>query len=112
MSNIQAIKKKLLSRKKELETTLFQDYKGKPLDEVQDTADQAFSSALEDISISLHNNELEEYKMIRRALDMIEGGTYGLCSECNNPISEKRLIMYPNATRCVGCQEALEEGRL
>lgn len=112
MSNLQSIKKKLLSRKKDLETTLFQDYKGKQVDEVQDTADQAFSSSLEDISISLHNNELEEYNMIRKALDMIESGTYGICSECNNPISEKRLMMYPNATRCVSCQEALEEGRL
>jgi DnaK suppressor protein len=112
VSNLDAIKKKLASRKEELEQTLFQVYNQKGADDVQDSADQAFSSALEEVHISLHNNELEEYNMIQRALNQIESGTYGVCTECGNAISEKRLLMYPNATRCVACQEAFEEGRL
>ena len=41
---------------------------------------------------------------------MIEDGTYGECVDCHNPISEKRLKSFPNATRCLVCQEAFEEG--
>ena len=50
--------------------------------------------------------------MINNALEMIDNGTYGICTECGNPISEKRLMLFPNATRCLACQEALEEGRV
>ncbi len=43
---------------------------------------------------------------------MIESGTYGVCAECGQPISEKRLSVYPNTTRCLPCQEAYEAGLL
>jgi DnaK suppressor protein len=113
VGNLEAIKKKLIERKHELEEALSNRYKEKLTDDqVQDTGDQALSSTLEELKISLHNNEIDEYNMILRALGMIDSGTYGVCTECSNPISEKRLLMYPNATRCVSCQEALEEGHL
>jgi DnaK suppressor protein len=113
VSNLEQIKNQLLDRKQELETQMATLYKEKITDDqVQDTGDQALSSSLEEIKISLHNNELDEYQMIMRALEMIDNGTYGVCSECSNPISEKRLMLFPNATRCLACQEALEEGRV
>ncbi len=112
VGNLEAIKKKLITRKYELEQAFTTRYREKLTDDqVQDTGDQALSSSLEELKISLHNNELDEYNMVLRALSMIDSGTYGICTECNNPISEKRLLLYPNATRCVACQEALEEGR-
>jgi DnaK suppressor protein len=113
VDNLAAIKNNLLARKTELEYALSLMYKEKVSDDqVQDTGDQALSSTLEELKISLHNNELDEYQRIVKALAMIDSGTYGICSECGNPISEKRLLLFPNATRCLACQEALEEGRL
>jgi DnaK suppressor protein len=112
VSNLEAIKERLLKRKQELEQVLAQIYREQVTDTaVPDTGDQAFSSTIEDLRISLHNNELEEYTMIMKALERIEHGTYGICAECGNPVSEKRLLLFPNATRCLGCQEALEEGK-
>ena len=112
MSNLEIIKHKLLVRKQELEQALSLMYTEKVSDDqVQDTGDQALSSTLEEVRISLHNNELDEYQRILRALDMIDSGTYGICIDCSNSISEKRLLLFPNATRCLACQEALEEGR-
>jgi DnaK suppressor protein len=112
MSNLETIKHKLLARKQELEQALSLMYKEHVSDDqVQDTGDQALSSTLEEVRISLHNNELDEYQRILRALDMIDAGTYGICVDCSNTISEKRLLLFPNATRCLACQEALEEGR-
>jgi DnaK suppressor protein len=112
VSNLEAIKERLLTRKQELEGALAQIYKEQVTDTaVPDTGDQALSSSIEDLRISLHNNELDEYNMIIKALERIENGTYGICTECGNPISEKRLMLFPNATRCLACQEALEEGK-
>ena len=81
------IKEKLLARKRELEEglqRLAEDRASVEAEEVQDPLDQA------------------------RALSMIEAGTYGTCSDCQQRISEKRLELYPNATRCIGCQELRE----
>lgn len=108
--NVALIKKKLLARKQELEADLTRLSREKVIDDqVQDPADQAMAANLEEINISLQNNERDEYAMIVKALDMIDQGTYGKCVDCGQPISEKRLMMYPNATRCIGCQEAREE---
>lgn len=109
-SVIAAIKEKLLKRKAELEvelTRLSQEQFGDR--QSPDPSDQALASTLEDVNISLQNNEHDEYVMILKALAMINAGTYGICIDCSQPISEKRLQLYPNVTRCLACQEAAEE---
>lgn len=109
--DVKQIKKNLLERKRELEEALPLVYKEKVTDDqVQDTADQALTSSLEGIKISLHDNELDEYHMVLKALDMIEKGNYGHCADCESQISERRLLLFPNATRCLRCQESFEEG--
>ncbi|HVW98828.1 MAG TPA: TraR/DksA C4-type zinc finger protein [Candidatus Babeliaceae bacterium] len=110
MSNVAQIKKKLLARKQELDQDLARLSREKVSDDqVADPTDQASASTLEELNISLQNQELEEYAMILKALDMIEKGTYGTCTDCGQPISEKRLTLFPNATRCLACQELREE---
>ena len=110
MENLVEIKKKLLARKQDLEEELIRLSQEKVSDDqVQDPGDQISASTMEDLTISLQNNERDEYSMILKALDMIDKGTYGTCTECNQPISEKRLQLYPNATRCLACQELFEE---
>lgn len=108
--DIEAIKKELLERKQELEAELHKLYQEKfSDDQVQDPGDLALSSTMESLRSSLQNSKLDEYKRVGSALEMIEEGTYGQCVDCGNTISEKRLAMYPNATRCLACQEAFEE---
>lgn len=107
---IAAIKEYLMQRKIELEQEMDQLYKEKfSDDQVQDAGDQALTSTMESIKSSFQNTKLEEYKRIVQALEMIEDGTYGICVDCGNPISEKRLKSFPNATRCLSCQEIFEE---
>lgn len=105
------VKMVLLDRKKELETAIaqLQTEGDSGSNQVQDPGDQAIAAAFESLKSSLHNNEYEEYKMIEKALEMIQAGTYGICADCGQPILEKRLQSYPNATRCIVCQEAFEE---
>jgi DnaK suppressor protein len=109
VSNIEKIKKKLLTRRQEiLQSSSINKLRDDHDDDVKDPADEAFSVSQEELGISLHNNEINEYNRINKALQMIDQGTYGLCTECGKEISERRLQFYPNATLCVSCQEALE----
>lgn len=107
--NYEKIKQKLLDRKKELEDLMKDLSEEKVADtEVQDPADQASAASSEDIMRSIQANEYEEYRLLMKALKAIDDGTYGACMDCGSPIAEKRLLLYPNATRCIACQESAE----
>jgi DnaK suppressor protein len=45
---------------------------------------------------------------VRAALNRMDDGTYGLCIDCEEPISAMRLAAVPWAARCLSCQEHLE----
>ncbi len=111
MNNIEQVKKKLLARKQQLEEDLARLSRERFHEDqvVPDPSDQAFVSVLEELNISLQLNELDEYARIVKALELIDQGAYGTCTDCDQPISEKRLSLFPNATRCLVCQEAREE---
>ena len=59
--------------------------------------------------IFLNRNTLD-MKLLREvsdALHRLEEGHYGICLECEEPISEKRLDAVPWARYCVKCQEEI-----
>jgi DnaK suppressor protein len=41
---------------------------------------------------------------VRRALAALDGGTYGTCERCGNPIGDERLDAIPWATLCIDCK--------
>ena len=104
------IKEQLLIRKNELESELAElsRREGKSGD-VKDTADEALSEVIESVNTSMQNAEIKEYRKIVKALSLIEEGSYGICADCSEEISLKRLTAYPNALRCLLCQEKAEE---
>lgn len=102
----------LLQRKTDLEQELIQLSQQKFSDgQVEDPGDQALSSTMESLKVSLQDTERQELGRIVQALQKIEDGTYGTCMDCGQSISERRLNSYPNAARCISCQEAFEENR-
>jgi len=107
--NLDTIKQELINRQQELESRLSTFSQDITPDTSQDPADQASLTAFETLKNSLHDNEYEEHRMITKALQMIQDGTYGICADCQEAISEKRLKSFPNATRCLLCQEIAEE---
>ena len=59
--------------------------------------------------IFLNRNTID-VKLLREisdALRRIDGETYGICMECEEPISSKRLDAVPWARYCVACQERI-----
>jgi DnaK suppressor protein len=112
-TDMEKIKKDLIKRKLELEAQLAQlnEDQSAPQDITgQDVGDQTISSIIENLRNSLQDTEFGEYKRVIKALEMIQDGTYGVCVDCECQIGEKRLKSYPDATRCVSCQELVEEG--
>ena len=108
--NLKTIEVGLLKRKLELEQKLTEMSKEQFSDgQVQDPGDQALTATMESLRMSLQDAEMEEYRGIARALERIKEGEYGLCTDCGNSISEKRLASFPGTMRCLACQENFEE---
>jgi DnaK suppressor protein len=53
--------------------------------------------------LSLEQNARDLLDKVNEAIEKIESGTYGICSECGGPIPVARLEALPYATRCVEC---------
>lgn len=108
--SLEAVKKKLLDRKSELEDLLKSLASEKvDTDPGQDLGDQVSSATAQVLRNSLEDAESKEYERVIRALKSIDEGTYGICVDCEEPISEKRLVAYPYASRCIACQELYEQ---
>ena len=51
-------------------------------------------------------NELDKRIIeIRKTLSRIKVGKYGICENCGNMIDTDRLMIYPQALRCVNCEK-------
>lgn len=77
-----------------------------------DPMDQASDQLERDFLLRLRDRESKLMVKIKEALEKIESGTFGVCEECGQQISLKRLRARPMATLCIDCkheQEALEK---
>jgi DnaK suppressor protein len=75
-----------------------------------DPADQAVSEYERQAALHRANAARDRLKVLKQALQRLQAGTYGECSECGGDIETKRLEAIPWATLCVKCQEAREQG--
>jgi len=78
----------------------------------QDIADKAVSSYTREFLYSLTDGERTTLLHIDDALVRIDEGTYGLCLNCGQLMTEKRLNAVPWAPYCLDCQELSEKGML
>lgn len=65
-----------------------------------------------DINFALRIRERDTKLMgkIEEALEKVENGTYGICEECEEDISEARLKARPVTTLCIECKKEQEIG--
>ena len=113
--------------KKELEEfkSLILEKRTKVMDELEESrkrADEArdnnsvnaiYSSHMADASTDQEEMEKSYYWMDRenkflqylnRALEMIEEGTFGICTTCSELISKERLEEVPHTSMCFNCK--------
>jgi DnaK suppressor protein len=75
------------------------------LDVPSDEGDLSQQSHEEWIFLNRNTLEIKLLREVEAAIRRIEQGTYGVCHECEEPISPKRLDALPWAKYCVKCQE-------
>jgi len=78
------------------------------LESAMDSGDQALFDLEREMGISLQEMRNRERQLIEEALSSLDEGTYGLCAECDEEISERRLAAMPFARYCIECKSRLE----
>lgn len=79
--------------------------------------EERVSANFSEQSVEMENQELvmnldaegrEKLRLIERALQRIEEGTYGECVKCGEDINENRLQAIPYASLCIDCAKSEE----
>ena len=83
-----------------------------PDDGIQDLADKAASAYSKELNFSLSDGERNLLMLIDEAFTRMRDNTYGVCTNCNVEIGEKRLQAVPWTPFCIDCQELQEKGLL
>jgi len=103
MRDLTIYKKRLEARHAELDVRLHK---------IEDRLDDTPNPDSEERSVEREDDEmleglgnagLKELKRIDNALARVENGTYGVCVDCGNEISDARLDIVAYATRCKHC---------
>ena len=77
-----------------------------------DPTDRASLESDRNFMLRIRDRESKLIKKIKKALERIEDGTFGICEKCGEEISHKRLKARPVTTYCIECktkEEALEK---
>lgn len=77
------------------------------LDVPSDEGDLSQQSHEEWIFLNRNTLDIKLLREVEAAVRRIGQGTYGVCHECEEPISSKRLDALPWAKYCVTCQEEI-----
>ncbi len=73
-----------------------------------DVLDRMQSMSRRDEAVGILDTLTRTLTQVDAALMAIELGLYGICVECDEPISSRRLQAIPWALHCVRCQEMLD----
>jgi DnaK suppressor protein len=73
-----------------------------------DEVDQIQVNASRDIGLATRELLQERANRLSAALDRLNGGAYGVCVECAEPIAPARLEAVPEVETCIRCQAGLE----
>ena len=101
---INKVKEILLTQKEEISSKKVEreiDYDGDEVDIIQ-------AKILARVVSELSSRDKENLLKIENSLKKIEDGSFGSCDECNENISQKRLIFDPKFANCISCAEEIE----
>jgi DnaK suppressor protein len=83
-----------------------------PKENFPDPTDRASLESDRNFMLRIRDRESKLIRKIKKALERIENGTFGICESCGEEISIKRLKARPVTTQCIDCktkEEALEK---
>jgi DnaK suppressor protein len=76
--------------------------------DLPDEMDLASSEYLQSFTFRLRGREKSFLDKITKALERIDNNSFGVCEECGDEISVKRLEARPETTLCIRCKEDQE----
>lgn len=79
--------------------------------EALDAADASSADLEQYFGTALAELAAQALRQVDQALTRLDRGDYGLCRDCNEKISHKRLTAVPFALRCRECEELREAGQ-
>ena len=77
-----------------------------------DPTDRAALESDRNFMLRIRDREHKLIKKIKKALERIDNGTFGICETCGEEIAVKRLKARPVTSQCIECkskEEALEK---
>ena len=77
-----------------------------------DAIDLSCFTASKEFLFARASQDRGRLRLIQRALERINDGSFGICAECEDPFGLKRLQAVPWAGHCIQCQEQAEVTRL
>jgi DnaK suppressor protein len=76
--------------------------------DLPDEMDLAASEYLQSFEFRLRGREKAHLSKLDLALKKIDDGSFGICTECGEAISKKRLEARPETQLCIKCKEDQE----
>jgi DnaK suppressor protein len=73
-----------------------------------DPTDRATLESDRNFTLRIRDRERKLIVKIKNALDRLENGAFGICEECGEAISDKRLKARPVTTLCINCKKKQE----
>jgi DnaK suppressor protein len=101
--------RRLLAAKK-AELVRHRSADGIAVERTPDSMDELVLANERDLIVDVLNRETLLLRQVLEALERIETGTYGMCLQCGEAISARRLTALPWAAFCLNCQEAADSG--
>ena len=77
-------------------------------DKFPDPSDRATAESERSFTLRIRDRERKLIVKIKEALERIENGSYGICEDCEEEISEERLEARPVTTLCIECKRKQE----
>jgi DnaK suppressor protein len=110
-----ALRARLLEQRQEIVNMYNQDIRAgqESADEpTEDIVDRANNSYNRELMFSISDSERQLLLQIEDAINRMDAGAYGRCTNCGNTIHPLRLEAVPWARFCIDCQELAEKGLL
>jgi DnaK suppressor protein len=74
----------------------------------EDEADCGTRLSHREQQLSVLSSIQQRRAQVERAIERLDGGTYGRCEQCDGPIPLARLEAFPAVTTCVDCKRRSE----
>lgn len=78
-------------------------------DNFPDPTDRASHETDRNFLLRVKDRERRLISKVQEAIVRIDDGTFGVCDQCGEEISEKRLEARPVTTSCIECKKEEEE---